>query len=276
MAIVDEENLLEPYVLVEETQPARLLPFLAEGQRPELLLLDRVLDAESDLSAFLFDAGFDVFRTADLESARDMIASRSTLVMAVVRLDLPGLDPSEAIGTLARVRPGLWIGMRGGDGPEELPRAREGFRAGADDLLPLAQPPAETAERLWNSLGWAERKRLRNQRRRRRTSMLRLPEAACLTGIALAVGVLVAISTGAWLDLEAREEARVQRLEAALEGGAPRGAGRPLWADHWSRSEELDLERRRLREETIFHQEQLEETRLEHLFRNVIPHYEQP
>jgi hypothetical protein len=271
-----EEHLAEPYVLIEAPRTERRLLHLHDGPRPELLLIDRNQGADSDLSPLLFEAGFDVFRIAGLDAAREMIATRSSLVMAVVRLDLPGVDPGATIAELARSRPGLWIGMRAGDGPEEEQRARDGYQAGADDLLPLSVPLPETAERLWRSLPWAIRKRDRAQRRRRRTSALRLPEAACLAGIALAIGILAALGTGAWLDREAREEARLDRVQAALEAGVSRNERPAPAMDRWTRSEELDLERRRVRQDLFLRQEQLDETRLEHLFRNTAPRYPQP
>src|SRR3954469_18829686 len=101
----------EPFVIVES--PERRLPAFPEGRRPELLLVDADAAPESGLSPLLFEAGFDVFRTARRESAPGLIHGRSSIRMALVRLDQPSLQPGALIRELIGIRPGLWIGMLG-------------------------------------------------------------------------------------------------------------------------------------------------------------------
>jgi hypothetical protein len=194
--------------------------------------------------------------------------------MAVVRLDQPELDPRRAIRELARLRPGLWIGMLGdaNAGAE----AAVGYRAGADDLLPRSDEPRSTAGRLARSVSGALRKRDRVARASRSERQGR--RAAAAAGVAtallgLATGVVLAFATNGWHETVDRWDVRLDRLERLLDGASIRNVW-PRGPEVRPADEALELER--LREEAAFHREQLRESRLGNLFRNFGPRYERP
>jgi hypothetical protein len=267
----------EPILIIES--PERRVPGFPEGRRPGILLVDAAAAPESGLSPLLFEAGFDVYRTARPESARELIQGRSSIVMTLVRLDQPPLESGELIRELVGIRPGLWIGMLG-DWPDRL-RAEEGYRAGADDLIPTSAPLKATADRLAQSVIGAMRKRERAERRAGRAQrfpLLRRRWRKLITTIAgaMGVGVLLAVLTQAWLASLPQEDPRLDRLLGLLEATDGRRDSEDRSFDRWSRLEALDLQRRMHDEAMFHHREQREESRLDHLFRTFAPQYSSP
>src|SRR5581483_7397795 len=217
------ENGPEPYVIVDRPLPAwRELPAgLSEGRRPEIVLVDQDAAERSTLASCLFEAGFDVYRTAETEPARDLVEGRPSILMAVVRLGQSGLDSRRAIRELARLRPGLWIGMLGDPGAE--PQAAAGYRAGADDLLPRSADPSATAGRLARSVPGALAKRDRAagaNRSRRRGRRAAAAAGAATVALGLVTGVLLALATSGWHDTVDRWDMRLDRLERLLAGAS--------------------------------------------------------
>jgi len=267
----------EPFVIVES--PERRVPAFPEGRRPGILLVDADAAPDSGLSPLLFDAGFDVYQTARQESARDLIQGRSSILMALVRLDQPSLESGALIRDLVAARPGLWIGMLG-DWPDRL-RAEEGYRAGADDLIPTSAPLKATTERLAQSVTGALRKRERVERRAerdRRFPLLRRRWRKLTMTIAggVGVGILLGVLTHAWMDFQSREETRLDRLLGQLEATDGRRDAEDRRFDRWSRSEALDLQKRMHEEAVFLHREQREESRFDRLFRTFVPQYPRP
>jgi DNA-binding response OmpR family regulator len=267
----------EPFVIIES--PERRAPAVPDGRRPEILLVDADAAPGSGLSPLLFEAGFDVFRTARRESALELIQGRSSILMALVRLDQPSLESGALIRDLIGIRPGLWIGMLG-DWPDRL-RAEEGYRAGADDLIPTSAPVKATADRLALSVTGALRKRERVERhagRARRFPLLRRQWRKLTMSVAggVGLGILLAILTQAWQDFRSREELRLDRLLAPLEATDGRRETEDRRFDRWSRSEALDLQRRMHDEAVLHHREQREESRFDRLFRAFVPQYPRP
>lgn len=267
----------EPFVIVES--PQRRLPAFPGGRRPGILLVDADAAPDSGLSPLLFDAGFDVYQTARQESARDLIQGRSSILMALVRLDQPSLESGALIRDLVALRPGLWIGMLG-DWPDRL-RAEEGYAAGADDLIPTSASLKATTDRLAMSVTGALRKRQRAERREgreRRFPLLRRRWRKLTMAVAagLGLGILLAILTQAWQDFRFREETRLERLLGQLEATEGRRDAEDRRFDRWSRSEALDLQKRMHDEAVFHHREQREESRFDRLFRTFVPQYPRP
>ena len=266
----------EPYVLIERPLPAwRELPAgISEGRRPEIILVDRDAAARSTLASCLFDAGFDVYRTAEAAAARELVEGRSSILMAVVRMDQPELDPRRAIRELARLRPGLWIGMLGDDAAGAAVAA--GYRAGADDLLPRSGDPHATAGRLARSVSGALGKRDRAARARHSEKRGRRAAAAAgaaTAALGLATGVLLALATNSWHETLDRWDVRLDRLERLLDNAPVRNSW-PRGPEFRPAADAVELER--LREEGSYHREQLRESRLDSLFRNFVPRYPSP
>jgi len=267
----------EPFVIVET--PERRVPASPEGRRPGILIVDAAASPHRGLSPLLFEAGFDVYQTARGESARDLIQGRSSILMALVRLDQPSLESGALIRDLVGVRPGLWIGMIG-DWPDRL-RAEEGYRAGADDLIPTSAPLTATAARLAQSVTGALRKRERIERREvreRRFPLLRRRWRKLTVAMVggMGVGILLGVLTQAWMDFRFREETRLDRLLGQLEETGGRRDVEDRRFDRWSRSEALDLQRR-MHDEAVFqYREQREESRFDRLFRTFVPQYPRP
>jgi hypothetical protein len=262
---MESRSDFEPYVIVEAA-PVGAGPVrrsLPEGRRPEVLLVDPGERPEEDAGPALFEVGFDVFRTADPSSARDLVDGRSSILMALVRL---GPKSADAIRDLRSARPGLWIGMLGEGGAE----AREGYREGADDLLP--PDPGDAALRLADRVPLALRKRDRSGRHRRHRAWASPRAAAVATAaVALAFGVLAAVLADAWIKTAERWDLRLARFEQLLESSAARDNAASRAPERWLRSEALDLDRRRLEEEVLFHREQMREAKLGDVFRAAAP-----
>jgi hypothetical protein len=167
-----------------------------------------------------------------------------------------------------------------GDWPDRL-RAEEGYRAGADDLIPTSAPLKATAERLAQSVTGALRKRERAERsagRERRFPLLHRLWRKQIRTIAggLGLGILLAVLTQAWQDSRPQEDPRLDRLRALLEATDGRRDAEDRRFDRWSRSEALDLQRR-MHDEAVFqHREQREESRFDRLFRTFVPQYPHP
>lgn len=266
----------EPFVIIES--PERRAPAVPDGRRPEILLVDADAAPGSGLSPLLFEAGFDVFRTARRESALELIQGRSSILMALVRLDQPSLESGALIRDLIGIRPGLWIGMLG-DWPDRL-RAEEGYREGADDLIPTSAPLHATADRLAQSVVGALRKRERAGRRADRKSrfplLRRWRKLGMRVASGLGLGMVLAVLTQTWQNVQSQEEARLERLLDRFEATEGPGHAEDRRFDRWSRSEALDLQRRMHDEAAFHHREQLEESRFDRLLRKFAPQYPGP
>src|SRR5262245_41345685 len=110
------EFAYEPFVILErggtpatEARPSRRRTSF-RGRKPAILLVD---GEGTGLDLPLAAEGFEVYRTTGRESALEMLRAHPSIAMALVRVDLPGLDAVDLIRELRRIRPGLWIGLWG-------------------------------------------------------------------------------------------------------------------------------------------------------------------
>jgi hypothetical protein len=284
------DDSYEPYVILDRSEIAALAPSprrwtVLRGRKPALLLIDRGGSDGAGLDLPLASEGFDVYRTTGRESALDLLEAHPSVLMALVRMDLPTLDPVSLIRDLSVVRPGLWTGML--CDPAERTRAAEGYAAGVVDLFhPLAPPPA-TVARLIRSVPWALRRReeaeRRLERRRERESgsglrraarqvASRLGLAAALT-FALSLGIVLALATRSWYESRDAWNARVDRMLNALETPPAASDRTERQFDRWQRFEQLQLQRQSQQMQSRTAQEQLEQERLRELLRSAAPRY---
>src|SRR6478736_1630698 len=106
------DDAFEPFVIVERPAAPSLRRWTAlRGRKPALLLIDRGAPDGSGLDLPLAAEGFDVYRTTGHRSALDLLEAHPSVLMALVRADLPNLDAHALIRELRRVRPSLWIGV---------------------------------------------------------------------------------------------------------------------------------------------------------------------
>jgi len=273
---MSDDDLREPLVILERHDASGRSPGGAfpDGPRPEILLVHEEEGPGGALGHLLFDAGFDVVRTSGTSSARDLVRSRPSLRMALIRLDRPALEPVSLIRDLALLCPGLWIGMHGGAGDRST--AREGYQVGADDLLPLEASAETTAQRLARSVTWARNKHARAARRRSpRVRTLVATRMASVIALGIGLGIVMGAALRAGQDVLSLEDARLLRLEKAWTEGLQMSVG-PLQAARRLEGDRLEMERRRLAEELYFHREQLSEGHLDQLFQKIVPHYPTP
>jgi DNA-binding response OmpR family regulator len=273
----------EPFVIVERpAAPTPLRRWTAlRGRKPALILIDRGAPDGSGLDLPLAAEGFDVYRTTGHRSALDLLQAHPSVLMALVRTDLPNLDAPELVRDLRRVRPGLWIGLL--CDPADRDGAAAGYAAGAVDLFPIATPPAETVSRLLRSVPWAVRLREGAERRLERPQRSVLRRVArrassragtLLTlGAALLIGATLALVTRSWQATRDAENARIERILAALEARPPVVDRAERQFDRWQRQEQLDLQRQSQRMLGSYYQSQLEEERMRELLRLTAPHY---
>lgn len=276
-----DESAYEPYVFLERGETARPSRMEAppQGCRPGILLVDGEEDPEGVLSRLLFEGGFDVYRTARGDSARELVQGRSSILMALVRLDRTAHESGALVRELLSARPGLWVGMLVSG--ESRAATEEGYRAGADDLFRSSAPFEATVGRLARSVPRALGKRARVERELGRRRRFRVP-GLLRRGLTYAVvaslglGAALAAVTQAWQEADLRWNARLERLVAALEKPEENRmfADRPF--DRWSRTGALELERHMHEEQMLFQRAELEETRLRHLLRNIRPEYPRP
>jgi hypothetical protein len=275
------EDTPEPFVIVERpaTPPFGRWTALG-GRKPSLLLIDRGSPDGSGLDSPLAAEGFDVYRTTGHRSALDLLRAHPSILMALVRTELPDIDAPALIRDLGQVRPGLWIGILGD--PAGRAAAAAGYAAGAVDLFPAAGSRPETVARLLRSVPWAVRLREQAERRRERPRRSRLGRLvrrarsrlglAATLAAAFLVGVCLALVTRSWHESRDLENARIERILGALEAHPTLDrAGRQF--DRWQRQEQLDLERRSQEMQGSFYQSQLEEERLRELLRLARPRY---
>src|SRR5258705_7931496 len=106
-----EGGSFEPYVILEHPEPAgpqartpRRWTVL-RGHKPAILLVDEATPDRSGLDALLASEGFGVYRTASRDSALELLRTHPSVLMAVVRMDLPGIDPGSLIRELRELHP---------------------------------------------------------------------------------------------------------------------------------------------------------------------------
>jgi DNA-binding response OmpR family regulator len=271
----------EPFVIVERTAAPSLRRWTAlRGRKPALLLIDRGAPDGSGLDLPLAAEGFDVYRTTGYRSALDLLDAHSSVLMALVRMDLPNLDATGLLRELRQRRPGLWIGLL--CDPEQRTAAAAGYAAGAIDLLSPATPRDETVARLLRSVPWAIRLREQTERRQRRRPASRLRRVArraasqlglaATTALALLLGAAMALLTRSWQASRDVEDARIERILGALEARSPVDRAERQF-DRWQRQEQLDLQRRSQQDLGAYQRSMLEEERLRALLRLTAPSY---
>jgi CheY-like chemotaxis protein len=241
---------------------------------PSVLLVDADDSPEPRLDQPLADLGFRVFRTSNGQAALNLLGDHPSLLLAVVRMDIPHLDPSSLVRKLCQARPGLWVGMLADDFSRAT--AAEGYQAGAVDLLPLSVGPWETALRLARCIPWAARMRDRAQRheeRLRRNEARPLPRRlferwskklgpVLPVVLGAGVGALFAGLLTLWQDFQDGYEARFERLVRAIESAAPGASLQTREFDRWSRIQELNRDREYRRASLLLERDRLEEERL--------------
>jgi hypothetical protein len=277
----------EPFVILDRPGlPAPRRWTVLGGRKPAVLLVDHGGAEGAGLDLPLAREGFDVYRTTGRDSALDLLCAHPTMLMALVRLDLPGLDGVGLLGDLEESLQGLWMGQL--CDPAERDLAAAGYAAGAADLFSPRADPAHTIARLVRSVPWALRRRAeaerRLQRRRERASLpwfrraarsarVRLPRALPIA-VALAAGVALAALAAAWQESRERDDARIERVLGALDALRPRPPDRgDRMIERWQRQEQIDLERRGQETMGAYYRAQLEEERLRDLMRFVTPSY---
>jgi len=282
-----ESRTYEPYVIVERPAPPDSPTHtprrwtVLRGHKPAILLVDERSPDRSGLDALLAAEGFGVYRTASRDSALDLLKTHPSVLMAVVRMDLPGMNPGTLIRELRDLHPGLWVGMRAEAGDHE--RANAGYRAGAVDLFHLSPDPRETVVRLIRSVPWAvrlrdaaEQERLRKESREPRSRLRQLFRKLASRGammstvtVALLLGIGAALLTRSWQETRDAWNARMERILAAFE--APRSLLSPgdRQFDRWHRIEQLEVQRENRRDLRSSREEQVRDERLRDLFRSV-------
>ncbi len=275
------DDAYEPFVIVERSTAPTLRRWTAlRGRKPALILIDRGSPDGSGLDHPLATEGFDVYRTTGHRSALDLLQAHPSVLMALVRTDLPNIDAPALIRDLRQVRPGLWIGLL--CDPADRAAAAAGYAAGAVDLFPAATSPGETVERLLRSVPWAMRLREDAERRLERpprSPLRRIARRAAsragmivTLGAALLLGAMMALVTRAWQESRDADEARIERILSALEARPPVDRTERQF-DRWQRQEQLDLQRRSQQMLGSYYQSQLEEDRLRDLLRLTAPRY---
>lgn len=280
-----EGESFEPYVILERPAPdwspthtPRRWTVL-RGHKPAILLVDEAAPDGSGLDALLAAEGFGVYRTSSRESALELLRTHPAALMALVRLDLPGLDAPALIRELQERHRGLWIGMRAD--PHDHERAAAGYAAGAVDLFHLSPDPTETVVRLIRSVPWAvrlrdaaEQERMRREREgtSRRKGLLRRLSARLGFGVTLAsavlIGILAALFTRSWQESQDRWSAKLDRLIAAIEESRSTGGPADRQFDRWQRLEQLQLQRDAQRAFLTSQDEQRREDQRRDLFRD--------
>jgi CheY-like chemotaxis protein len=223
------------------------------GRKPAILLVD---GEGTGLDLPLAAEGFGVYRTRGRESALEMLRAHPSVAMALVRVDLPGLDAADLIRELRRTRPGLWIGLWGD--PADRDRSAAGYEAGATDLVPSTATPEETVARLVRTLPSAIRLQEAAERRQNRRSRRASPLIGRAVGavLALALGVGLAVVTRAWHESRDLWAARLDRFLGSMEPVRPDRMDRQF--DRWNRFEELNLLREHNYTLRSYYAEQLE------------------
>ena len=277
------DDAYEPFVILERSTPAtppRRWTAL-HGRKPAVLLVDRGGPDGTGLDLPLASEGFDVYRTTGRDSALDLLEGHPSMLMALVRVDLPDLDAASLIRDLRDVRPGLWVGLLGD--PADRERTAAGYAAGAADLFSPTAPPGQTIARLIRSVPWAVRTRdeadRQMERRRQRRPLpwyrrlARRSKRAVLVGLGLLIGVGTAVLAKSWEAARDAENAKIERALNALEALHPRSDRLDRQIDRWQRQEQLDLQRRSQSSLETYYQSQLEQDRTRDLLRLTAPRY---
>jgi len=271
------DNAYEPYVILERSAPSSPRRWtVLRGRKPAVLLIDRGGTDGAGLDHPLATEGFDVYRTTGRDSALDLLEAHPSVLMALVRMDLPSLDAATLLRDLRDIRPGLWMGML--CDPADKTSAAAGYASGAVDLFPPSIASSETIARLIRSVPWALRMRTEADRGRRRRPVPWYRRAARIGpvvtfALALVAGVAMAALTHSWHASRDQENARIERILNALEAARPLPDRVDRQIDRWQRQEQLDLQRRSQESLGAYHQAQLEQERLRDLLRLAAPRY---
>lgn len=277
------DTSFEPYVIIDRASPpATASPrrwTVLGGRRPALLLIDR--DGEG-LAHPLAAEGFDVYRTTGRDSALDLLRAHPSVLMALVRADLPGLDAPTLIRDLRDTRPGLWVGLLCDAGDRGA--AEAAYAAGAVDLFHRGTDPMEIVARLIRGVPWALRlreeaderlERLRERETRpsrwrrlaRRMSARAGIAATVLFGLGL--GVAMAAATQSWHEARDVWNARFERYMSAMEQSRP-GADRvERQIDRWQRLEQANLQLQSQQAQQSHLRDRLEQDRLDGVLRKL-------
>ena len=87
------DEAYEPFVIVDRSEaPAPRRWTVLRGRKPAVLLIDRGGSDGAGLDLPLAGEGFDVYRTTGRDSALDLLEAHPSVLMALVRMDLPDLD----------------------------------------------------------------------------------------------------------------------------------------------------------------------------------------
>jgi DNA-binding NarL/FixJ family response regulator len=269
------ETPYEPYVFIDRspappTTSARRWTAL-RGRKPALLLIDR---DGTGLDHPLASEGFDVYRTTGRDSALDLLRAHPSVLMALVRAGLPGLDAPELIRELHDAQPGLWVGVL--CDPDDRPAAEAAYAAGAEDLFHRDADPVAIVARLVRAAPRALRLREQADRRQNRVpgpSRLRrlARRVSARMGLAatillgLGLGAATAAATQSWHEARDLWNARLERFMSAMESSRPPSDRVDRQFDRWQRLEQLNLQLQSQRAQ----QDHFRDQRDEDLFRKL-------
>jgi DNA-binding NarL/FixJ family response regulator len=276
----------EPFVFLDRSEapaPSGRRWTVFRGRKPALLLIDRGGASGDGLDPILAEEGFEVYQTTNRKSALDLLKAHPSILMALVRIDLPGLDAASVIRELRSIQPGLWVGMLADF--QDRKAAAEGYVAGAADLFYPKLSPTVVASRLVRSAPLAlrlregaERRVERTQQRPRRRWLRRVSRRlaphlgmAVLLVLAFLAGSGLAAATRLWQDAQARWAAQVDRLVQAIEAASPARPMTDRQIERLFRAQELDLQRQAREDLRIQQSSREEEERRRDILRTSPP-----
>jgi CheY-like chemotaxis protein len=195
-----------------------------------LLVSPRDLE-EATLAASLLWSGFTARTAGTLEEALAILRERPSPAIALVRMDMPELPGPALIAALRRASSGLSVFML--EGPSDPSIRREGYAAGAENLLPSRLTSHEKAAALVRALP-----RLREPR----IGSLRRPGIRFLVP---ALAILIAGALGVFLGSLLMESPPKPQTGPTPVAPPVRFSPEDRELLRWYLSELLELERRR-------------------------------
>lgn len=271
------DTSFEPFVIIDRSEapavPRRRWTAL-RGRKPALLLVDR---DGTGLDHPLASEGFDVYRTTGRESALELLRAHPSVLMALVRADLPDLDAPTLIRDLREAQPGLWVGLLCDAGDRAA--AAAGYAAGAVDLFHRGADPREIVSRLIRAVPGALRRREQADRRGDRETRPRVRRLArrissrmglvATVLLGLGVGTALAALTRAWHETRDAWNARLDRFMSAMEASRPAAAPADRQFDRWHRFEQLNAQLQSQQSQQHQFRDRMEQERLQDLFRRL-------